>query len=88
MPFLHATLDSTRLPHKHIQLVVRQQPIAQGPDDQPSCGGKATDEVDASPPGIELNQKESRKPTFDDKIGDILIVFSVCVHSSPLLSSM
>jgi hypothetical protein len=76
-PFLHAALDSTRLPHKHIQLVVRQQPIAQGPDDQPSCSGKATDEVDVSPPGIGLNQKESRQPTFEDKIGDILIVFSV-----------
>jgi hypothetical protein len=49
---------------------------------------KATDEVDISPPGIGLHQKESRQPAFDNDIGDILIILSVRVHSSPLLSSM
>jgi hypothetical protein len=42
--------------------------------------GKAADEVDVSPPGIGLHQKEQRQPTFGDNIGDILIIFSVCVH--------
>jgi hypothetical protein len=49
---------------------------------------KATYEVDISHSGIGLHQKESKQPTFDNKIRDVLIVFSVCVHSSPLLSSM
>jgi hypothetical protein len=49
---------------------------------------KAADEVDLSLPGIGLHQKESIQPAFEGNIGDILIVFSVRVHSSPMLSSM
>jgi hypothetical protein len=42
--------------------------------------GKAADEIDISPPGIEIHQTEQRQPTFDGNIGDVLVVFSVCVH--------
>ncbi|KAJ7913986.1 hypothetical protein B0H13DRAFT_1873448 [Mycena leptocephala] len=41
---------------------------------------KAINEVDISPPGIGLHQKESRQPAFHNNIEDILIIFSVCFH--------
>jgi hypothetical protein len=41
---------------------------------------KAADEVDVSLPGIGLHQKESTQTTFEGKIGDVLIIFSVRGH--------